>query len=143
MAINATRPAAPPPRVVLTDSSIDIKEKVQFASGSAEVLEVSFSLLDDVAAMLVDNSQITSLQVEGHTDDVGSDGANKRLSQARAESVRKYIIGKAVDKSRLVAKGFGEEQPIADNTTPEGREQNRRVAFNILKQGPKQTLVQD
>ncbi|MEZ4366588.1 MAG: OmpA family protein [Kofleriaceae bacterium] len=143
MVVRAERPPPPPARVVLTASSIVIKDKVQFETGSAELLAVSFGLLDDVAAMLVDNPQIESLQVEGHTDSVGSDAANKKLSQGRAESVRTYLVGKGVAAGRLVAKGYGETRPIADNATAEGREQNRRVEFNILKQGPKQTLVQD
>ena len=141
--IRADRGAAPPPRVVLTESSIKITDKVQFAFGSAELLEVSFPLLDDVARVMVENPQIELIQVEGHTDNVGGDAANKKLSQARAESVKKYLAQKGVKTVRLVAKGFGKEKPIADNNTPEGRDQNRRVEFNILKQGPKKTVIQE
>jgi outer membrane protein OmpA-like peptidoglycan-associated protein len=141
--IRADRGAPPPARVVLTESSIKITDKVQFEFGSAQLLEVSFPLLDDVAKVLVDNPQIESLQVEGHTDDVGGDSANKKLSQSRAESVKKYLTSKGVAAKRLVAKGFGEEKPLVDNTTPENRDANRRVEFNILKQGPKKTVVQD
>lgn len=143
LAIRVERPAAPPPRVVLTPSAIKIADKVQFRFGSAELDPVSFPLLDEVAAMLVDNPQIEVLQVEGHTDAVGSDAANKKLSQQRAESVRTYLVGKSVSKKRLVAKGFGEEKPIADNATPDGADINRRVEFNIVKQGPKKTIVQE
>ena len=141
--ITGDRAPPPPARVVLTDSSIQILDKVQFESGKSEVLPVSFPLLDQVAAVLVDNPQIKKLQVEGHTDDVGGNAFNKKLSQSRAEAVRKYLIDKGVAKGRLVAKGFGEEKPLSDNTTVEGREINRRVEFNILEQGPKETLVQD
>ncbi len=143
LSIKAERPGPPPPRVVLTPSAIKIADKVQFRFGSAELDPVSFSLLDEVAKMLVDNPQIDLLQVEGHTDAVGSDAANKKLSQARAESVRTYLAGKNVNKKRLVAKGFGEEKPIADNATQEGADANRRVEFNILKQGPKKTVIQE
>ena len=141
--IRVERPAAPPPRVVLTPSAIKIADKVQFRFGSAELDPVSFPLLDEVAKMLVDNPQIEVLQVEGHTDATGSDAANKKLSQQRAESVRTYMLSKSVARKRLVAKGFGEEKPIADNATPDGAEINRRVEFNILKQGPKKTIVQE
>jgi OOP family OmpA-OmpF porin len=141
--IRADRPAPPPARVVLTPSSIQITEKVQFEVGSATLLEVSFPLLDEVAAMLVDNEQIELLQVEGHTDATGGAARNRQLSQQRAESVRTYLSGKGVAKARLVAKGFGPDKPIGSNDTPEGRETNRRVEFNIVKQGPKKTLVQE
>src|SRR5687768_640010 len=69
--IRGDRPAPPPPRVVLTASSIEIKDKVQFELGKATLLEISFGLLDEVAQMMIDNEQITSLQVEGHTDSSG------------------------------------------------------------------------
>jgi outer membrane protein OmpA-like peptidoglycan-associated protein len=143
MDIRADRPAPPPARVVLTASAIQISDKVQFELGKAELLPVSFSLLDEVAAMMKDNPQIELLQVEGHTDSIGSATANKTLSNNRAESVRKYIIAKGIAKARLASKGFGPDKPIADNSTDQGREQNRRVEFNILKQGPKKTMVQD
>jgi outer membrane protein OmpA-like peptidoglycan-associated protein len=141
--IRADRPAPPPARVVLTPSSIEIKEKVQFQLGSATLLEVSFPLLDEVAALLADNPQIEVLQVEGHTDATGGAPRNRQLSQQRAESVRTYLTGKGIAKSRLVAKGFGPDKPIDSNDTDTGREANRRVEFNIVKQGPKKTLVQE
>ncbi len=141
--IRAERSAPPPPRVVLTESSIKINEKVQFAFGKADIDPVSFGLLDEVAKILVDNEQIELLQVEGHTDNVGSMSVNKKLSDARARAVMKYLVDKGVNKKRLVAKGFGPDRPIADNATQEGQDANRRVEFNIVKQGPKKTLVQD
>jgi OmpA-OmpF porin, OOP family len=141
--ISATRPPPGPSRVVLTASSITIGEKVQFQTGSAEILAVSHGLLDEVAKVLVDNPQIELLQVEGHTDSTGTAALNRRLSQQRAESVMAYLTSKGVAARRMKAKGFGPDTPIADNTTDEGKEQNRRVEFNILKQGPKKTVVQD
>jgi outer membrane protein OmpA-like peptidoglycan-associated protein len=141
--IRADRGAPPPARVVLTESSIKIADKVQFEFGSAALLEASFPLLDDVATVMVDNEQIELLQVEGHTDDVGGDSANKKLSQQRADSVKKYLSTKGVQSKRLVAKGFGEEKPLIPEQTAEARDANRRVEFNILKQGPKKTVVQD
>jgi outer membrane protein OmpA-like peptidoglycan-associated protein len=90
-----------------------------------------------------DNPQITVVQVEGHTDSTGSPEFNRTLSQQRAESVVKYLTGKGVKAARFEAKGFGPDRPIADNTTDAGREANRRVEFNIEKQGPKKTVVKD
>ena len=141
--VRADRPPPAPARVVLTASSITIGEKVQFATGSAEILPVSHGLLDEVAKVLTENPQIDLLQVEGHTDSTGTAALNRRLSQQRAESVMKYLASKGVPAGRIVAKGFGPDKPIADNATDDGREKNRRVEFNILKQGPKKTVVRD
>jgi len=141
--IRATRPPPAAPRVVLTASSITIGEKVQFETGSSEILAVSHGLLDEVAKMLVDNPQIELLQVEGHTDSTGTAAINRKLSQQRAESVMKYLAGKGVVAGRMNAKGFGPDKPIADNATDAGKDKNRRVEFNILKQGPKKTVVHD
>lgn len=141
--VRADRPAAPPARVVLTASSITIGDKVQFATGSSQILPVSFSLLDEVAKVLADNPQIEVLQVEGHTDSTGTAAINRKLSQQRAESVMTYLASKGVAAGRMKAKGFGPDKPIADNNTDEGKEKNRRVEFNILKQGPKKTVVHD
>lgn len=141
--IRAQRPAAPPPRVVLTPSNIQISDKVQFELGSDKLLPVSFSLLDMVAQVMNDNPQVAVIEVAGHTDTTGGAKRNRELSQARSESVRKYLIDKRVAKARLTAKGYGPDKPIADNNTPEGREANRRVEFVIVKQGPKKTVVQE
>jgi len=141
--IRADRPAAPPARVVLTDSSITIGEKVQFATGSSQILPVSFGLLNEVAKVLADNSQIELLQIDGHTDSTGTAAVNRKLSQQRAEAVMTYLASKGVAAGRMKAKGFGPDKPIADNATDEGKEKNRRVEFNILKQGPKKTVVHD
>lgn len=143
MEIKADRPEAPPARVVLTPSSIQIADKVQFEFNSAELKPVSFALLDEVAAVLKDNPQIEQLQVEGHTDTTGKLSRNRELSQQRAESVLKYLAKAGIAKKRLVAKGFGPDRPVSSNDTPEGQEANRRVEFNIVKQGPKKVLVQD
>jgi len=141
--IQAKRPAGPPPRVVLTPSSIQIADKVQFGFDSAEILPASFDLLKEVAGVLSKNAQIEKMQVEGHTDTSGAAGHNKELSQKRAESVRAFLIKQGVAAKRLVAKGFGPDRPVADNSTDEGKEKNRRVEFNIVKQGQIKTLVQD
>jgi OOP family OmpA-OmpF porin len=65
--------------------------------------------------------------IEGHTDSVGTAAYNKKLSQQRAEAVKKYMVEKGIDANRLKAQGFGEVRPIASNDTEEGRQQNRRV----------------
>jgi outer membrane protein OmpA-like peptidoglycan-associated protein len=79
--------------------------------------------------------EIKQIQIEGHTDDRGSDRANQRLSQRRADSVMKYLVNAGIESDRLTAKGFGESTPIADNKKRAGREKNRRVEFKIVSGG--------
>jgi len=127
-------PAPTPPPVEVRATQIRIAEKVQFASGSAQILPGSFALLREVAAVLEQNRRISLVQVEGHTDGVGKTRRNRKLSQRRAEAVRAFLIDEGVAPERLVAAGFGEQRPVAQNDTDEGREENRRVEFNVLEQ---------
>lgn len=106
-----------------------VLEGVNFASGRAVLTPESHSILDRVAESLV---QLTDVRVEvqGHTDATGSAATNTRLSQARADAVRNYLISQGVPASRLTARGFGPAQPVASNTTADGRAQNRRVELH-------------
>lgn len=141
--VSAKRPSPPPARVVLTASSIQITEKIQFALNDAAILPASNGLLAEIITALKDNPQIEIVQIEGHTDTTGLPAKNRTLSLRRAESVLAALVAGGVEKTRLVPKGFGPDKPIADNATDVGKESNRRVEFNIVKQGPKKTLVQD
>ena len=141
--IRAERPAPPPARVVLTDSNIQIMDKVQFETGSDKLLPVSFPLLDQVADVMLENPQIELIEIQGHTDSTGSAAINRKLSAARAESVKRYLVDKKIAKGRFTTKGYGPDVAIADNATASGRDANRRVEFKIIKQGPKKTLVQE
>ena len=143
MNVTAKRPPPGPARVVLTESNIAIMDKVQFETGKANLLPASHALLDEVAKMLKDNPQVELISVEGHTDSTGSPDFNRKLSQQRAEAVAKYMSTKGVKAARMEPKGFGPDKPIADNESEPGRDANRRVEFNILKQGPKKVLVKD
>jgi OmpA-OmpF porin, OOP family len=126
-------PEPPPERVVVKDEKIEINEKVQFETNSAVLKKESESLLDEVARALSDHPEIKKVRVEGHTDSRASDRYNKRLSRKRAEAVKDYLVGKGIAARRLTARGYGEEKPIADNDTDDGRYQNRRVEFTILE----------
>jgi outer membrane protein OmpA-like peptidoglycan-associated protein len=117
--------------VVITDTKIELKQTVFFDTRRATIKKVSFPLLDEVAQALADHSALR-VRIEGHTDSQGADKFNLKLSQQRAASVRKYLIGKGIDQARMVAEGVGERVPIADNRTSDGRAQNRRVEFVIL-----------
>lgn len=112
---------------------IEIKQKVYFDTGKATIKKVSFQLLNEVAEALRANPSMEVL-VEGHTDAVGSDLTNMKLSNARANSVRTYLVQQGIDSTRLTSLGFGETRPISDNDTPDGREANRRVEFTIVKE---------
>ena len=115
-------------------AKIEILEKVNFKSGKSTILKNSFELLDQVANVFIQYPRIKKVQVEGHTDDKGRAKSNQRLSQKRADAVVKYLTDKGVEPARLIATGLGEDKPIADNGTKEGRAQNRRVEFNIIEQ---------
>jgi outer membrane protein OmpA-like peptidoglycan-associated protein len=93
----------------------------------------SYPELDRLVQFLTENPG-SEIELRGHTDNVGSDADNLKLSQNRVNSVRSYLTGKGIVATRLAAKGLGKSQPIADNTSDDGRQKNRRVEFVILKQ---------
>ena len=112
---------------------ITLDGAVLFASGKTELLPIAQSKLDRVAEVLQQQSDDKKIVVEGHTDSVGADAANQKLSQARAESVRTYLVSRGVKADRISALGKGESTPIADNKSPEGRANNRRVEIVVSK----------
>ena len=121
-------------KVIVTNQKIEILDKVYFQTGSARIQARSHAVLDEVAEVIRATSAIRKLRIEGHTDDQGGDRYNLRLSQKRAEAVRTYLIETGgVQGDRLVAVGYGEEQPIAPNNSAEGRGRNRRVDFVIIE----------
>ncbi len=117
-------------RVAVKADKLELKDVIYFDTSKATIKPVSFSLLDEVATALKSHD-VKRTEIEGHTDSSGDAAYNKQLSQQRADAVRQYLITKGIDASRLEAKGFGPEQPIAPNTTAKGREKNRRVEFKI------------
>ena len=129
--VTAAPPAAPPARTV---EKINISEKIMFETGKATIMKRSHSVLDEVAKVMESRPGIKMVQIEGHTDSVGDAEKNRKLSQSRAESVLAYLVKKGVAKTRLTAKGFGPDKPVADNTTDAGKEANRRVEFTITEQ---------
>lgn len=117
--------------IQIKDNMIVLKEKIFFAFGKAVIKKESFPLMDEITKAMVDHPTFV-VRIEGHTDNVGKSATNKKLSQARAEAVRKYLIGKGIDKNRLTAVGYGSERPLDDNSTDAGRAVNRRVEFHIV-----------
>lgn len=130
------------PLVVVTEKEIKIMEQVKFKFDSAEILKESDGILDAVKAVLVSHPEIKKIRIEGHTDNVGRPEYNKALSEKRASSVMKWLTDHGVAKDRLIAKGYGQEQPIDKNDTDAGRANNRRVAFTILDRDASKTDVQ-
>jgi outer membrane protein OmpA-like peptidoglycan-associated protein len=110
---------------------IAIKQQVHFATAKWKVLPDSFALLDQVVQVLRDYPKMR-LSIEGHTDSVGAEAMNMKLSQARAEAVQAYLAGKGIPADRLEAIGFGPTKPVASNKTEPGRAQNRRTEFRIV-----------
>ena len=109
---------------------LKLDDKVYFKTAKWDIDPKSFGLLDDVAKALNegDNKKV-SIEIGGHTDSKGSSKYNKKLSQRRVNSVLEYLTGKGIDRSRMSAVGYGEDQPIDTNRTNEGRARNRRVEF--------------
>lgn len=103
-----------------------------FETAKATLMPESFNELDNVVKLMKDNPKL-EIKISGHTDNVGSDDYNLKLSDDRAKSVYEYLISKGVAKERLSYKGYGETQPVADNATEEGKTMNRRVEFTIIK----------
>lgn len=119
--------------VKVEDGQIKLGQQVFFKTDKDTILPVSFPLLDEVAGVLFENPTIT-IRIEGHTDNKGKPNYNKKLSERRAAAVRKYLIKKGVDASRMTSVGFGMERPIEDNSTEAGRAANRRVEIHITSQ---------
>jgi OOP family OmpA-OmpF porin len=104
--------------------------KVQFLINTSELVPASKELLDRVAAVLGDAPEVL-IEVQGHTDYLGSVAINNALSQSRADAVRNYLISRGIVGGRLTAVGYGPTRPVATNTTTEGRIKNRRVEFSL------------
>jgi outer membrane protein OmpA-like peptidoglycan-associated protein len=105
-----------------------ILKGVNFLTGSSDLEEDSFGVLDEVAASLA-YYPLVEVEIQGYTDNTGSQTANKRLSLERAITVKAYLITKGIADSRMTVKGYGPENPIASNSTSDGRAQNRRIEF--------------
>ncbi len=120
-------------RVVVTDTKIEILDKVYFEYNKATIKSQSFPILDAVAATLEGNPDILKVEIQGHTDERGGDAYNLDLSDRRAASVRQYLIDKGIDAGRLKSQGYGETEPLDARHNEEAWAKNRRVEFLILK----------
>lgn len=110
---------------------LNMPSNITFATDQDQVIPAFYSTLDSVAIVLRKYNQ-TLIDIYGHTDSTGSDSYNQALSQRRANAVLSYLTTQGVNQQRMVATGFGESRPIADNSTEAGRAQNRRVEIQIV-----------
>ncbi|MBF0380287.1 MAG: OmpA family protein [Magnetococcales bacterium] len=109
-----------------------VVDNLKFRSGRSTISHSSSSALRDIVGMLLANPDL-KIEVQGHTDNQGSSRLNTRLSQSRAQAVVDYLIGQGISPSRLLPKGYGPSQPIADNSTSIGRQENRRVELKPIR----------
>lgn len=110
---------------------ITLSGAVLFLSGKADLLPAAQAKLNEVANALTKEDPNSKIIVEGHTDSQGSDASNQDLSERRARSVRDYLVSRGIAADRLTSQGFGSTHSIADNKSPEGRANNRRVEIVI------------
>ena len=110
-----------------------VLQNMFFATDKTKILPSSEPALNELYMMLRDNPELR-IKIIGHTDDIASDAYNQRLSEGRAHSVRKEMIERGIDGSRILTEGHGESDPIVPNDTEEHRQMNRRVEIEILEQ---------
>ena len=110
----------------------DVFDNLNFEFGKAEIKNDSLPYLDKLADTLLKAKNWT-IEIQGHTDDKGSDEFNLKLSQNRADAVKNYLVSKGIVADTITAKGFGESVPLVANDSDANREKNRRVEFKITK----------
>jgi OOP family OmpA-OmpF porin len=109
------------------------KSIINFPTGSADIPAINQTLLQRAATNFKQLPAGTVIEISGYTDNTGDQGANLQLSQHRADSVRNTLIQSGVNPAMLVAKGYGSGSPVASNDTAEGRFQNRRIDYEVVK----------
>jgi OOP family OmpA-OmpF porin len=124
------KPAPPPPPAPKPVERTIILDNVLFDFDKTAVKPDGAKILDRLIVFLKENSD-KRVDLEGHTDSVGTDQYNQNLSERRAASVKDYLTTRGVAASRITTKGFGESKPIADNKTADGRAKNRRVEIKV------------
>jgi OOP family OmpA-OmpF porin len=130
--VTARAPKVEPPPAPVIKDRIVVSESIFFDTDKDSIRKDSTRVVDEVAEIIKAHPELVKIRIEGHTDNVGGARSNLDLSRRRAAAVRAYLITRGVEAERLIAEGYGDQNPIADNTNEEGRARNRRVAFTIL-----------
>ncbi len=121
--------------IIVRRDRIELRQQVHFAPTKSRILRDSYELLRQVSRALKDAPHVP-VRIEGHTDDVGKLKSNMKLSQDRADAVRKFLVRLGVNPGQLVAEGFGPTRPVASNRTRAGKAKNRRVEFHMIEKAP-------
>jgi OOP family OmpA-OmpF porin len=119
--------APPPPSFKLEGSRLLTPSPITFKAGTDTLTDESLPALEHVRAYLDAKSYISTLRIESHSSEPGA--ASQTLSERRALAIARWLVEKGVDCKRLIAVGFGDTKPVADNATPEGKAQNQRISF--------------
>ena len=117
--------------IEVVERRVNVLQRLFFAPNRTTILPESEQSLQELHSLLDDNPDMR-IRIIGHTDSMGPDEVNQRLSEGRANSVRDDLIRRGISADRIEADGKGEHEPIAPNDTEEGRAQNRRVEFVVL-----------
>ena len=138
-------PAAEPPKSTVTVSGdrLSVPGNIVYETGKAIIKPESEPTLNALKAFMEQNPNFTRIRVEGHTDNVGKPADNMTLSTERAMAVVNWMAAHGMSKDRLLAVGFGDTKPIADNSTEDGRAQNRRTEFHLAEVEGKPFLGRD
>lgn len=127
--VKKNTPAASKEKVITSGNWVLVG--VNFESGKSNLSPESYPVLVNAVQVLLSNPDM-KVEVQGHTDNIGSDSFNKKLSEQRAETVKRFLVAKGVAASRLSTVGVGSSNPVSDNKTAEGRSLNRRIEFKVL-----------
>lgn len=144
----ATTPAPTPTpdpnaKVVVKKDRLELPGQIVFENNSAVLKPESDAAITQLKQYLDETPRVTKLRIEGHTDNSGTPQGNETLSGQRALAVKAALVAKGIKAERLLAVGFGQNKPIADNATEEGKAKNRRTEFHVAELGGKKYLGLD
>ncbi len=136
---------APGPKVTVKGADVQVPGNIVFETGKSTLQAAAGNeqVLQALKAFLEQEKQITKLRIGGHTDNVGKEEDNLKLSGERALAIKQWLVTNGIAKDRLIAVGFGQTKPIVSNDTEEGRAQNRRTEFKIVEVHGKPYLTKD
>jgi outer membrane protein OmpA-like peptidoglycan-associated protein len=129
----APPPPPPPPKEIVTEERIKLPQLAHFARLGATIAPEDTELIADVAAILTSHPEYVRVRLEGHTDEIGSDGFNARLSRLRAEAVQSELVHDGVSAQRIEIVAFGRSRPLRRESSSEAQRENRRVEFEVVR----------